>query len=328
MPRKFFWSILLALLSVSAGAASFSACQNAGQIQIVCPQTITDASTVSWSGGHEFLHPTTAYSLASEFGYTTEGAGANGVVGDARGAGATDLQTFRTTSGQVASGSYAALGGGVDNTASGPNSTISGGAENIASAIYTSVSGGLSNTASGDYSTVGGGGGNSATYLGATVAGGGSVVAGNVFAFAGGGTANTASGPYSVITGGSNNAASGANSSILGGDNDVASGDFSVAIGRRAKALSNGAIIIADSTDADFSSTQADQFGLRAAGGADFEVPYSTFSGVLSVGAGDNIIYYCTGSTAGTFDGNLARGNSNAGACSGGTWIATSLKVD
>jgi hypothetical protein len=39
-------------------------------------------------------------------------------------------------------------------------------------------------------------------------------------------------------------------------------------------------------------------------------------------------MYYCTGSTAGTFDGNLARDNANAGACSGGTWVAISLRLD
>lgn len=47
-----------------------------------------------------------------------------------------------------------------------------------------------------------------------------------------------------------------------------------------------------------------------------------------SLDIGGNTVYYCTGSTAGTFDGNLARGNANAGACAGGTWVATSLKVN
>lgn len=50
--------------------------------------------------------------------------------------------------------------------------------------------------------------------------------------------------------------------------------------------------------------------------------------GETRVGGGTNSVYYCSGSTAGTFDGNLARGNGNAGACAGGTWVATSLKVD
>ena len=53
-----------------------------------------------------------------------------------------------------------------------------------------------------------------------------------------------------------------------------------------------------------------------------------TAAGLVTVGGGTNIVYWCSGSTSGTFDGNLARGNGNAGACSGGTWVATSLRVD
>ena len=47
-----------------------------------------------------------------------------------------------------------------------------------------------------------------------------------------------------------------------------------------------------------------------------------------SLELGTNILYYCSGSTGGTYDGNTARGNSNAGACAGGTWVAISVKVD
>lgn len=52
------------------------------------------------------------------------------------------------------------------------------------------------------------------------------------------------------------------------------------------------------------------------------------FSSTVAAGGGSNVIYYCSGSTAGTFDGNIARGNSNAAACLGGTWIATSFRTD
>lgn len=51
-------------------------------------------------------------------------------------------------------------------------------------------------------------------------------------------------------------------------------------------------------------------------------------AGTVQINNGTNTVYYCSGSSGGTYDGNLARGNSNAGACAGGTWIATSLKVD
>ncbi len=52
------------------------------------------------------------------------------------------------------------------------------------------------------------------------------------------------------------------------------------------------------------------------------------FGNSISVNGGANQWYRCTGSSAGTFDGNLASGNSNAGACAGGTWTAVSFKGD
>lgn len=48
-----------------------------------------------------------------------------------------------------------------------------------------------------------------------------------------------------------------------------------------------------------------------------------TTSGALSVNGGTNIVYYCD---AGASVGNLCRGNGCS--CSGGTWVATSLKID
>lgn len=45
--------------------------------------------------------------------------------------------------------------------------------------------------------------------------------------------------------------------------------------------------------------------------------------GAVLVGAGSNIVYYCNG---GTNAGLLGRGN--AGPCSGGSWVATSLQLD
>lgn len=60
--------------------------------------------------------------------------------------------------------------------------------------------------------------------------------------------------------------------------------------------------------------------------GANLTVSSGTFSGTTSFGASSNIWYYCSGSTAGTFDGNIARGNSNAAACAGGTWVALPVR--
>lgn len=68
--------------------------------------------------------------------------------GNARGAGAVDLQLSRIAATQVASGAAAAITGGQNNAASGGSSTIGGGINNIASATSTTIAGGTSNTVS------------------------------------------------------------------------------------------------------------------------------------------------------------------------------------
>ncbi len=82
-----------------------------------------------------------------------------------------------------------------------------------------------------------------------------------------GGNANNASAPQSTVGGGLNNLASGSWATVPGGDSNSASGSWSFAAGRRAKAINNGAFVWADSQDAEFSSTAANQFLIRAAGG-------------------------------------------------------------
>ena len=85
---------------------------------------------------------------------------------------------------------------------------------------------------------------------------------------------NTASGDNSTVAGGGGfagvslgNTASGNSSTVPGGQLNTAAGDYSFAAGRRAKANHDGAFVWADSTNADFASTAADQFLIRAAGG-------------------------------------------------------------
>jgi hypothetical protein len=82
--------------------------------------------------------------------------------GNARGANAVDWQTSRTAESRVASGTFAVLGGGVNNTTSGFGATVAGGGGNTASVTYGTVSGGNSNNV-GSYSFVGGGQTNSGT---------------------------------------------------------------------------------------------------------------------------------------------------------------------
>ena len=68
--------------------------------------------------------------------------------------------------GNTASGSFAFIGGGLDNTASGYNgSTVAGGSNNTASGSYTTIGGGSGHTASGTYSAILGGSGNSTNNL-------------------------------------------------------------------------------------------------------------------------------------------------------------------
>ena len=116
---------------------------------------------------------------------------------------------------------------------------------------YQTVGGGSNNVASGQYATVGGGSGNVASSSSATVAGGQN---------------NTANNTYATVGGGYNNSA-GYVATIPGGANNLASGYYSFAAGQRAKATNQGAFVWADSQGADFSSTNNDQFLIRAQGG-------------------------------------------------------------
>ena len=82
-----------------------------------------------------------------------------------------------------------------------------------------------------------------------------------------GGWQNTASGNDAAVGGGVFNDASGLRSAIPGGQYNVADGSYSLAAGRKAKANHDGAFVWADATDADFASTQTNQFAVRASGG-------------------------------------------------------------
>jgi len=73
------------------------------------------------------------------------------VGGNARGSRAVDWQTERSAASQVASGSYAIIGGGYSHTANNLGSTISGGYLNTNTSFAGSIGGGQNNTASGGY---------------------------------------------------------------------------------------------------------------------------------------------------------------------------------
>ena len=160
----------------------------------------------------------------------------------------------------IATDRWTTVGGGAHNQAGNNagdlldagSATVSGGGDNIASGQGATVGGGFGNTASGERATVSGGYDGTASGLDATVSGGHMCTASGMEATVGGGESNTASGHFATVPGGGWN---------------TAAGDYSLAAGLRAKANHEGTFVWADSTEADFASTSADQFLVRASGG-------------------------------------------------------------
>jgi len=132
--------------------------------------------------------------------------------GNKRGTYATDWQKYRFNIGEVASGIYSTLSGGVGNEASGSYSVVSGGVSNNGTGEYASVVGGYLNSATNSASTAGG-------YSG-TASGSYSTV----FGYTG-----LASGAGAVSIGYDNDAT--ANYAVSLGRGNVASGQYAVAIG-------------------------------------------------------------------------------------------------
>ena len=179
----------------------------------------------------------------------------------------TNLASVALGTGNAASAAFATVSGGTANTASAGYATVSGGTDNTASGERATVGGGHYNTASGDRSVVAGGYGNEASgYTAFVGAGLGNRASGN-YATLGGGDNNVASGGISFVGGGSANQATNTFATVPGGENNLAGGQYSFASGRRAKALHDGAFVWADHQAADFTSTGADQFLIRASGG-------------------------------------------------------------
>lgn len=206
--------------------------------------------------------------------------------------------------GNSASGLAAGVLGGSTNTASGSFASVGGGFGNTASAAYTTIAGGgrsnpadpaTGNRVTDDYGSVGGGGNNRAGDASgttddrpyATVAGGyGNVASGSYAVVAGGygndasateatvagGVHNYATGDKSFIGGGEGNTASGINSVVPGGAYNQAAGLYSFAAGQRAKALSGGTFVWADSQPYDWAVWDPDGWDVRATGGMLFSV--------------------------------------------------------
>jgi hypothetical protein len=180
------------------------------------------------------------------------------------------FQNHGTISGgyfNTVSGASAAIGGGVGNVAVGTNAVICGGLGNETAASNASVAGGTANLASGAASSVGGGNGNDATNTSATIAGGSNNIASGQNSTVAGGQNNQASGLGSAVGGGSGNLASGGDAVVPGGFQNTASGFRSFAVGNRAKAVTAGTFVWADTQAADFTSVTNDTFLIRSRNG-------------------------------------------------------------
>jgi hypothetical protein len=192
--------------------------------------------------------------------YCTVGGG----VGNAA---SVDYATVGGGKGNTASDYAATVGGGYWNTASDQYATVAGGKDNMASSFYATIGGGTDNTASQDFATVSGGDYNKASGQCASIGGGCVDTATGNSATIAGGAHNTASDFGTTVGGGAYNTASEWYATVPGGYNNSAAGYCSFAAGYRAKALHTGSFVWADSTDADFTSTGANQFLIRASGG-------------------------------------------------------------
>lgn len=210
------------------------------------------------------------------------------VSGDARGENSVDLQTKRSVASQVAEGSGAVIGGGINNTSSGyylaadpsekVGSTVSGGTNNLANFGGAVIAGGADNTASGYASAIGGG------------------------------YNNTISGYYSAIVGGLNNTISYtvSASTILGGKDNNVSGSYSIASGRNADTGTNsGTFAFADSTTtvSTVIPNADNQFAIKAAGGLR----------LVDGNEGENKVLTCDANGVGTWQAAAGGGGGGGG---------------
>jgi len=218
------------------------------------------AATVA-GGSH--ITVTRDYATVGGGGYNT----ASGIGAVVAGGGGEDPIVARLLP-NTASGNLSVISGGGLNTASSGYATISGGEENTASGWAATIGGGSHITVAGNWATIGGGEFNTASGYDATVGGGNWNEASGEGATVGGGDSNTADGGRATVGGGSVNTASGWAATVPGGYGNTAQGHYSFAAGYRAKANHDGTFVWADSTGADFASTAANQFAVRANGGA------------------------------------------------------------
>lgn len=215
------------------------------------------------------------------------------------------VSTAATNSPNQVESDFATISGGLGNLVTGRASSIGGGDTNLVESQYSTISGGAFNRideTTGRYMTIAGGhqnqivgapwafvgGGynnsicdpddflpaefNRGASWDVVIAGGGSNKACSRRIVIGGGYENTASAEGAMIVGGRRNMASGLYS-LAAGSHSEAHGDFGAALGSHAISNHVGAFVWADaSSDEEFASQRANQFRIRAQGGARFDV--------------------------------------------------------
>ena len=255
----------------------------------------------------------------------------------------------------ASNGNYSTLGGGQSNSVSGAFTTIAGGrlnaillatgatvsggqsnrigqgstsavigggsSNNVESvSTYAVIAGGYSNLSSGSFAAVGGGWGNRSQAEAATVGGGGANTSSGVAATVAGGNLNTSSGDVATVGGGYRNFGIGDYATVPGGLDNFAGGDFSLAAGRRAIAFHQGTFVWADSQNADFATTGAQQFLIRAAGGVGIghtapDAPLHVVGGTdAGLSGGGILLLGAVNAGNVAFDGNEIQARNNAAA--------------
>jgi hypothetical protein len=246
-------------------------------------QTDADATTIS-GGAMNTIQTYTDYATISGGYSNTVGANSAVISGGSHNA----IQTNALNS-TVGGGRYntiqiyadvAVIGGGEKNTiqTDADATAISGGSMNTiqTNADYSTIGGGYTNVISANSSTISGGRFNTiqTNANSSTIAGGylNTIQTNSYYSSISGGAANSIrSNAYSsTVGGGQNNSilANAHHATIPGGSNNVATGSFSFAAGKNAGALHDGVFVWSDSTAGGINSGAANQFIVRASGGA------------------------------------------------------------
>jgi len=186
----------------------------------------------------------------------------------------------------LVSGTESCVAGGMNNDITGIRSFIGGGNTNVISQNGSAICGGLRNTISNHSSFIGGGQDCTVSSQDSVCCGGNANTVSTLYSACGGGQDNNVGGSgswntvaggdtcvtsgsasHASILGGQDNTVSAIFATVLGGRDNLASGTSSFALGRRAHATHQGSLVWGDYTDADVSSSAAEEATFRASGG-------------------------------------------------------------